>query len=138
MPIEEQKLFLKKEYAEAIRYMDNAKETLQRAQKEDDSKYYKDKKYVKTACGTAYNGILVALDAWLKIKGVEIKKGKRKSIEFYTDNIAKLDGKMSRALRSAYNILHLAGYYDGETNTKVISEGFDTAYEIIDKIKPNA
>ena len=137
MPIEEQQYFLSKEYAEAIRYMDNAKETLQRAKKEDDG-YYRDKKYVKTACGTAYNGVLVALDAWLKIKGVEIKKGKRKSIEFYTDNVAKLDGKMSRALRSAYNILHLAGYYDGETNVKVVQAGFEEAYKIIDKIKPSA
>ena len=136
MPIEEQKLYLTKEYAEAIRYMDNAKKTLKEAQKEDDW-YYKDKKYVKTACGTAYNGVLVALDAWLKVKGVEIKKGKRKSIEYYTDNVAVLDGKMSRRLKTAYNILHLAGYYDGETRMSIIKDGFETAYEIIDKIKPN-
>ena len=138
MPIEEQKLFLNKRYAEAIRYMDNANATLKTAGKENNNKYYKDDKYVKTACGTAYNGVLVALDAWLKIKGVEIQKGKRKSIEFYTDNVAALDGKMSKALRTTYNILHLAGYYDGETRIKIINEGFDTAYEIIDKIKPNA
>jgi len=137
MPIEEQKLFLKKEYAEAIRYMDNAKEALQKAGKEDGG-YYKDVKYVKTACGVAYSGVLVALDAWLKIKGVEMKKGKRKSIEYYTDNVAKLDGKMSRTLREAYNTLHLAGYYDGNTNVKVVQAGFEEAYKIIDKIKPNA
>jgi len=137
MPIEEQKLFLNKRYAEAIRYMDNANATLKTAGKETTNKFYKDDKYVKTACGTAYNGVLVALDAWLKIKGVEIQKGKRKSIEFYTDNIAKLDGKMSRSLKTAYNILHLAGYYDGETKIKVIQAGFEEAYEIIDKIKPN-
>ena len=137
MPIEEQNVFLKNRYAEAIRYMDNANATLKTAGKEKDNKYYKDDKYVKTACGTAYNGVLVALDAWLKIKGVEIKKGKRKSIEFYTDNVAILDRKMSKALRTAYNVLHLAGYYDGETKINIIQSGLDTAYEIIDKIKPN-
>jgi exonuclease VII small subunit len=33
MTPEEQNTFLSKEYAEAIRYMDNAKETLKRAEK---------------------------------------------------------------------------------------------------------
>jgi len=136
MPIEEQKLFLTKEYAEAIRYMDNAKKTLKEAGKEDDG-LYKDAKYVRTACGTAYNGVLIALDAWLKIKGVELNPKKRKSIEYYTDNVAKLDGKMSKMLRAAYNTLHLAGYYDGNSDVKVIQSGFERAYEIIDKIKPS-
>ena len=55
-------------YAEAIRYMNNAKEVLQKARK--DGKYYADKKYVRMACGTAYSGTLVALDAYLLLKGV--------------------------------------------------------------------
>ena len=50
-------------YKEAIRYMDNAKETLLKAGKEDD--IYKDEKYVKTACGIAFNGVLKALDGYL-------------------------------------------------------------------------
>jgi hypothetical protein len=40
-------------------------------------------------------------------------------------------------LHSAYNLLDLDGYYDEETNVKAIAGGFDTAYEIIEKIKPN-
>ena len=138
MPIEEQKLFLKKEYAEAIRYMDNAKKALKEAGKEDNS-YYKDDKYVRTACGVAYLGVLRALDAWLKVKGVELpKKKKSKSIEYYMDSVAKLDGKMRSRLSSAYNALHLAGYYWGERKIKMIDSGFEDAYEIIDKIKPCA
>lgn len=43
--------------------MENATETLKKAGK--DGKYYKDEKYVKTACGTAYNGVLKALDIYL-------------------------------------------------------------------------
>jgi hypothetical protein len=137
MPIEEQKIFLTKEYAEAIRYMDNAKETLQKAGKEDKS-YYNDDKYVRSACGIAYLGVLRVLDAWLKVKGVELpKKKKSKSIEYYMDSIAKIDGKMRSRLSSAYNALHLAGYYWGERKIKMIESGFEDAYEIIDKIKPN-
>ena len=51
MVIEEQNRIRKTYYNEAIRYMENARETLQKAGKED--RFYIDKKYVKTACGTA-------------------------------------------------------------------------------------
>jgi len=51
MSIQEQEQTKEKYHSEAIRYMDNAKEYLKNAKKEDG--YYLDKKYVKTACGTA-------------------------------------------------------------------------------------
>jgi len=135
MSNDEQQIFLKKEYAEAVRYMDNAKETLQKAKK--DGNYYTDKKYVCTACGTAYKGVLLALDAWFVLKGIpKPNKKQRKSIEYYMSNIAQIDKKLVASLHAAYNILHLDGYYDGITNVKIIAEGFEVAYEIIEKIKP--
>jgi len=135
MPNEEQQIFLKKEYAEAIRYMDNAKEFLQKAKR--DGSLYTDKKYVRVACGTAYNGILLALDAWFVLKGIpKPNKKQRKSIEYYMSNIAKIDKKMASFLHVAYNVLHLDGYYDGITGVKAIDAGLDAAYEIIEKIKP--
>jgi len=133
---EEQNLFLNKEHAEAIRYMDNAKEALQKARKGDDG-YYADKKYVRTACGVAYNGVLVALDAWLTMKGVSNPKKKgRKSVDFYKMNISALDKKMADHFDTVYDVLHLLGYYDGVRRVKTIESGFDVAYEIIEKIKP--
>jgi len=136
MTPEEQNAFLSKWHAEAIRYMDNAQETLKRAGR--DGSQYVDEKYVKTACGTAYNGVLVALDAWLKLKGIPEpnKKKQRKSIGYYTDAIATINHKMGSTLRIAYDILHLDGYYDGMLSVKAIEGGFDAAYEIIGKIKP--
>jgi hypothetical protein len=135
MTIQEQNTFLSKEYAEAIRYMNNAKEALQKSQKDDYS--YKDKKYVRSACGIAYSGVLVALDAWLEAKGVvNPKKNGRKSVDFYKRHISMLDKNMSDKFETAYEVLHLVGYYDGITNVKIITEGFDAAYQIIEKIKP--
>jgi hypothetical protein len=132
----EQDTFLCAEYAEAIRYMDNAKDALNKTDKLDYG-YYKDKKYVKSACGIAYLAVLVALDAWLKLKDVpEPSKKTHKTINYYLSNIAELDNKMVSYLNTAYNILHLDGYYRGEARIKVIKEGFDAAYEIIEKIKP--
>ena len=101
MSIREQEKVKEKYYSEAMRYMDNAKECLQKAQKE--GKYYNDQKYVKMACSTAYSGMLIALDGFLTLKDVEMPKGKeRKSIEFYHNNLAKLDRKMLNTLNSAY------------------------------------
>ena len=134
MSRDEQQQLKIKYYNEAIRYMDNAKETLQKAVKEDD--YYRDRKYVRTACGTAYNGVLIALDAYLILKDVELPKKKRRSIAFYTNNIAQLDKKMLNYLDVVYDVLHLDGYYDGILDAVVIKRGFDVAYQIIDKIKP--
>jgi hypothetical protein len=136
MTREEQDAVLSVEYAEANRYMDNAKETLKRAEKQDEG-YYMDEKYVRTACGTAYLGVLRALDAWLTLKGVQLPdKKKRRTIEFYEYTVARIDKKMLSRLKSAYNVLHLEGYYRGETSMRVIGGGFDAAYYIIDKIKP--
>ncbi len=133
MSKEEQEQLKTKYYNEAIRYMNNAKEVLQKAGKEDGR--YKDPKYVKMACGTAYNAVLLALDAWLHLKGVEKKKG-RKSIEYYQSEIAKLNRKLLGPLDGVYETLHLSGYYDGTTNVKVVQVGFEEAYVIINKLKP--
>ena len=136
MSINEQQSLKKEYYSEAIRYMDNAKEYLKNAKKE--GLFYHDKKYVKTACGTAYNGLLLALDGFLQLKDIKPKARERKSIEFYQKNISNIDKKMLNYLNSAYEILHLSGYYDGCKSVNVIKEGFDYAYYIIDKIKPTA
>jgi len=135
MTREEQNVFLSKEYAESMRYMDNAEETLQKAGR--DGPHYVDRKYIQTACGIAYNGLLIALDAWLKFKGFpDLSKKQRKSIGYYKDAVATLDKKMLSYLDVAYDILHLSGYYDGVKGVKTVKEGFDTAYYIIEKIKP--
>lgn len=133
MSITEQEAVKKNYYNEALRYMANARETLKKAGKE--GRFYLDDKYVKTACGIAYNGVLKALDGYLIIKQVPKQKG-RKSIEYYQSNIAKLDKKLNVELKNAYEILHLSGYYDGVTSVPTIQDGFDLAEGIIKRIQP--
>jgi hypothetical protein len=79
MSVQEQEQTKEKFHSEAIRYMDNANEYLKNAKKEDG--FYLDKKYVKTACGTAYSGILVALDGFFTLKDLKPKGKERKSID---------------------------------------------------------
>ena len=134
MSVNEQNQIKEKYHGEAMRYMDNAKAYLKNAQKEGN--YYNDVKYVKTACGTAYSGILVALDGFLELKDIKNKGKRRKSIEYYQENVAKIDRKLLNTLNSAYKILHLLGYYDGIEKVDVVKSGFDEAEKIIKIIKP--
>jgi len=122
-------------YKEATRYIDNGRDNLKKAGKSNN--FYEDIKYVKTACGIAYSGVLLALDYYLEHKGVKVPKSKRKSIEWYRDNVAKLDKKLLMALNNVYSILHISGYYEGLNGVKVIQAGFDYAEDIVRKIKPN-
>lgn len=124
-------------YTEAQRYLTNAMELLStKAQKL--GSHYQDPKYVKMACGTAYNGVLIALDAYLALKGKPIRKRKteRKSVDDYRSVLATIDKKVLTTFNDTYEILHLLGYYDGNTNVKVIKVGLDSAQSIINKIKP--
>ena len=122
-----------KYYREALRYMSNARDTLKKAGRAGN--YYPDDKYVKTACGTAYSGVLKALDGYLLSKEIPHDR-RRKSIEYYQSNIGTKDKKLNTELSNAYKILHLAGYYDGVTSVKVITAGFDLANSIIKRIEP--
>lgn len=137
MTVLEQNTIKEKYYKEAIRYINNAKETLKKAKKE--GRYYQDEKYTKSACGIAYLAVLKALDCILELRNIPKPKGKVKriDIDFYKKNITNIDNKLLDALNNAYKLLHLSGYYDGITSVKVINEGFEEAMEIIDKIKPS-
>jgi uncharacterized protein YqgV (UPF0045/DUF77 family) len=136
MTIEEQRKTRQKGYAEAMRYIANAKDYLQKAGM--DGSIYTDKKYVRTACGTAFNGVLEALDVLAELKEIAFPKGnKRKSIDFYRD-VLSYNEKLQTYLDIVYKNLHLSGYYDGNLDSAVIKSGFKYAKELIGLIKPEA
>jgi hypothetical protein len=114
---------------EAKRYIDNAREILrEKANKEDG--YYQDAKYVKLAGHAAYSGLLVALDGLLGKKG----KG-RKDVDWYKQNLAKLDKRILNSFVSAYDILHLSMAYDGIPDAEVTQTGLKRAESIIDWVE---
>lgn len=131
----EQEKIKVKYFTRAIREIDKANETLKKAGKE--GRFYVDKKQVKTACGIAYNAVLLALDGYLLICGIEVKKGK-KDIDFYKESVSKVDVKLLNYVAESYNILYLAGCCDGSRDSKVILAGFELAFGVINKIKPAA
>lgn len=120
-------------YQEANRYIANAKLTLkEKAGKKDGD--YADVKYVQTAAGTAYVGVLLALDEYL-FRKEGIKFIKPKSIEEYRTRIAKQNKKLVTLLNEAYAELHISLYYHGIPSVRVMNHGLNTALEIIEYIK---
>ncbi len=114
-----------KHLQEAHRYLKNAKEILrEKAHKEDG--FYQDEKYVKMAGNTAYSGLLMALDGLFGVK----KKG-RKSVEWYKEELSKMDKKILTRFNIAYEALHLVMGYDGSPSEVFANEGLMQAEKII-------
>lgn len=113
---------------EARRYVANAREVIEKANYDKEYKIYLDKKYVKMAGNTLWNGCLVALDAVLNVR-----EGKgRPSIEKYKEAASKRDRKLLAAIVAGYDTLHLSMGYDGNPDKKVCDIAFAKAKAIID------
>ncbi len=125
-------------YTEAYRYLDNAKEIL-RTKAKKDGKFYDDAKYVRMACNTAYSGLLVALNDYFTQKGIKYPKPKGKrtqsiNVDFYKQNLAKINKTKLKEFNEAYNFLHLFGGYDGSLAVITSKTGLEFAKSIIDWI----
>ena len=124
-------------YKESMRYIKNAEEIL--ATKADkNGMYYRDIKYTKMACGTAYNGVLLALEEYLKQKNNPIikKPHQRLNVNDFKQKFSEMkDFEMQNHLKNAYNILHLSGHYEGINSIGLLHDGIKVAKAIIEKIK---
>ena len=116
--------------AEARRYVENAKDLLkEHGQLDYENRFYGDRKYVRMAGNTLWNGMLLILKAAFQIK----KNKGRLSIEDFRTIINKRDGKLMTLVNTAYDIMHLSMGYDGILNKDVCQAGFRIAEEIIDR-----
>jgi hypothetical protein len=121
---------------ESIRYIENAKEILRKSPVEDN--YYTDIKYVKTALGCVYLGVLKAIDEFLLSKGVERYKLPKK-VEEYEKSLKRYggvyNGKLMRQFETIYHELHIAGYYRGDLQRiSIVKEAIANAKDFIEKI----
>ena len=122
---------------EALRYLNNAKEILRNAPREDGT--YIDAKYVQEACGTAYLAVLKAIDDYLLNKGLSQKylpqfvDGYRKMIK---KHLSIRNGRLLREFERIYRELHIAGYYRGLlSGVDTVKDAIKAAKSFIEKIK---
>lgn len=124
-------------HKEAIRYLNNAKELLSKSPIEGNR--YADEKYVKSACGVAYLGVLKAVDEFLIKKGVTPKELPKK-IEEYQKALQKHmsihNGKLTKEFDALYKELHIAGYYRGLlTHVDTVKDALKAAKGFIYNLK---
>lgn len=122
---------------EPIRYLENAKDLLRKSSIEGSR--YADEKYVKSACGVAYLGVLKAIEEHLLKKGLT-KKELPKKVEEYRKSLQKHisvhNGKLLKEFDDLYDELHIAGYYRGMLHrVNIVKEALKGAKEFIEKLK---
>ncbi len=98
-----------------------------------------DDKYVKSACGVAYLGVLRAIDELLLKRGVT-KKELPKKVEEYRKALQKHasihNGKLVRQFEDIYDELHIAGYYRGILHSvATVKAALKTAESFIKKME---
>jgi hypothetical protein len=114
---------------EARRYIENAKQILtDKAGKV--GKFYSDKKYVRMAGNTAWNGILEAVDGTFDVRA-SMKKDQRPDVKDYQQVIGKRNQSKLKLFIAAYDTLHKALGYDGNLSVTIVKEGLSEAEEII-------
>ena len=118
-------------YEEAMRYIYNAEELLEKAEPRDG--YYYDLKYLKSAAGTAYAGIEKTAKWYAKLNGIQIKG---KNVEMIKDGLRKINLKVLKHFVSLYSEIHIAMYYEDNANIKSVKNSFENAKQFIAYLKP--
>jgi hypothetical protein len=115
---------------EAERYLQNARQILtDKAEKDGD--YYNDTKYVRMAGNTAWNGVLIALDAALGVKK-NMKPRQRPDVQDYQIALNRRDSKMNNVFLSAYENLHKSMGYDGNPNYKNVQNSLIDGQRLVE------
>jgi hypothetical protein len=120
---------LKHPIKEAERYLLNAKQILSEKAGKDGA-YYSDPKYVRMAGNTAWNGVLVALDAVLDVRK-NLKSRQRPEFKDYQEAVSKCDKKMNRPLLYAYESLHKVLGYDGNLRYKMVQDSLEQGQMLV-------
>jgi hypothetical protein len=124
-------------YKEALRYLNNAKEILNKVPVEDNR--YTDTKRVREAFGTAYLSILEAINEVLLKRGFS-KKELPRSVEGYRKALQKYvtvhNGKLLKDFEMLYDALYIAGYYRGLIyNVDAVKDYIKSTKTFIEKLK---
>lgn len=117
--------------AEARRYVENAKNLLAEHGKLDfETQLYQDRKYVRMAGNTLWNGVLLIIDAVFHVKRIGRK---HPDVIDYRDEISKRDKKLLALFVTAYETIHVYMGYDGNLSKANSMDGIRLANEIIDR-----
>ncbi|MBR4391912.1 MAG: DUF5618 family protein [Bacteroidales bacterium] len=116
---------------EARRYVENAKTLLvEHGELDVETHSYNDRKYVRMAGNTLWNGVLLILDAVFHVRK---DRRLRVDIEDYRKAVGPRDKKLLRLVNLAYVQMHIYLGYDGSQDKALCDSCFRIANEIIDR-----
>ena len=116
---------------EARRYVDNAKKLLtDHGQLDYETQLYQDRKYVRMAGNTLWNGVLLIVDAVFHVK---TNARPHPDVDDFRSHLSKRDKKLLSLFNNAYEILHIYMGYDGNQRKAICADGILLANEIIDR-----
>lgn len=116
---------------EARRYVQNAKDILnEKARLDVETQLYRDRKYVRMAGNTLWNGVLLMLDAVFHIKKTPKS---RPHFGTYRKAIEARDQKLLALFIGAYETMHIYMGYDGGLSKEACSGAVRMANDIIDR-----
>jgi hypothetical protein len=123
-------------FKEAFRYLDNAKECIAKAKLDPVLKLYMDKKYVRMAGNTVWNGCLVALEAVFGAKSTMKNSLKNDFVvwQVYQEAYGKKGGNMD-FFKASYRKTHILLGYNGEASELDFLDVIRTAKIIIENCK---
>ena len=116
---------------EAQRYVMNAKDLLNdNGDLDPETQLYRDRKYVRMAGNTLWNGMLVIVEAVFHLK---TKKRLHPDVIDYKNAIVQRDRKLLDLFIAGYECMHIAMGYDGIRDKNICASGFRIANAIIDR-----
>lgn len=117
--------------AEARRYVENAEDILEsHGQLDFETQLYHDRKYVRMAGNTLWNGVLLIIDAVFQVK---TKSRSHPDVNDYRIEIGKRDKKLLALFNAAYETLHIYMGYDGNQVKDNCLAGIRLANDIINR-----
>ena len=117
--------------AEARRYVENAQKLLkEHGQLDYETQLYQDRKYVRMAGNTLWNGVLLIVDAVFHVK---TNSRMHPDVDDFKSEITKRDKKLLSLFNTAYEILHVYMGYDGNQDRDTCQSGIRLANDIIDR-----
>ncbi len=128
----------KKPEIEALKYYENAKEILKKAEPDYEIGFYDNIKYVQEAFGTLWLAILKAIDYALLKRGLSKDELPQKweTYELYIGKyLSHKDGKLKKWASKLYDQIHIAGYYRGNlSGIETVKDTFQLAKRFIEKL----
>ena len=116
---------------EARRYVQNAKDLLiEKGHLDVETQLYRDRKYVRMAGNTLWNGVLLILDAVFHVKKTPKS---RPHIGDYLKAVGARDSKLHDLVIGGYETMHICMGYDGIRRKALCQDGIQLANDIIDR-----